>query len=108
MLFRSVSQSRYESLRERMVNGIMKFGASYTGHSLDVEHTEILTVPGDCGSVIVMLNTAHSEKIIGIHSGATTREGFGAIVTQEMFKSALPNCQQEGVDEIVILKHQAV
>lgn len=102
-----LNKIRLETLRERAVDKVIRYGIYYAGavSSFSVG-SPIMTQRGDCGSPVVVFNTSISHKFIGFHNAGGETHGLGTILYQELFEKYLPLKTQSG--DIKVLKHQEI
>jgi len=79
-------------------------GISYTGHSTGFSESPIQTVRGDCGSLIVLINSSYPRKFIGFHAAANTTNGLGAF----LYREDVPMQGESLAPNVVVLDHQNV
>lgn len=106
----NVSRDRgYYFGRGHRFHDIISIDEKHVGFHYLVEETfcyDIPTQPGDCGSIMCILNPAlQQRKIFGIHVAGQTRrgDGFAAVITQEELLADLKLFEPQIVSEEIEL-----
>ena len=74
---------------EYSVDGVRKYGLSYVGRMDSLTTTSAVTSYGDCGSPLIILDTASVRKIIGIHSAASHQKSIASVLYAEDIESVV-------------------
>jgi len=93
-----------EEITIKTVDGHKVHGLTYIGHSDGFSISPIETKNGDCGSPVILVNSAYPQKFIGFHCAASSNIGMCTYVYQE----DVPMFGQATKSDIVVLRHQNV